>query len=1152
MVDKKPSKLDNLFGKGNKNKTIQDKNKTSNTSTVIGTAQKKPNVEFSLDEKNKKVDQSINDNKTIINQSQMQSLSNNYTISNNNDTTLNQRSIVSQSKISKPQLFSQSIIDVTTISNNDINYSNNNNNQDDDIISNFSTLTITSQSNKISNNFEYLMHKRLLTNCYSFDLDFDKSKNRIIGYFIEVNNANLKLEDTNKFIRDLFKNTVITDQLNKHFSKNRIFKGRFLYTMDRDVRELRTIPTKAINFSYSSDKISEFSNTPINLIKKNEIYKGDDKYFYTLCFVPKIDLSNLSQLDYNLTEEDLENINQSFMNPEDILEQQSLLNTLSLNENKGMKNNKIIKKTTKSNFIEQSQQEVIKNNIKQFINVLIRATFKENNLFFEDNYKRGFVLHTKNNISVYNQKNKNQLASAQITFIPGYKLTSEIYDTNLTAIKVVDKFVMIRYITYLQYYDYIRSQKNRNDFRKLCLEQRNGHTLHTNRKVKIEEVIENCDLRLKFFELSNGQKQSLYDYFKEKYGKCNEVKNLCPVQPVLIQYEKIKNRNKEEDKEHFREIVRELYFPSQLVYIRGKMSFDDFNISQKTIQNAEQKFYKTDNFMKELNISQSMLASENSMFKFNISRFDLKSYKRLKCPEIIFKKNVKADKDTLNKGEILFSNYKPYEKDLIEIKPFIILYNFYDNYDKQLIEPLLNNFYEASKALEIKFKPNKEDICFVNHHREIQDCFDHIINNQELLGKYNTYLFVMINNKSKSIYPKFKEVFYHHQDIWKKFDITPISQCLIVEKFDKTLYTGKGKGNLSTYTTILFHILLKLNQTVYKIDYKNYFNNVSWYDNLKNGKLLLGSYCSGTYNSEFDIFSMIADFDFTSSTESSYFYNYQISQNLKLVSETDFYEAIQTLLKDYSDYHDEGTDNMTKSKITKTVLPRYLVLFREQSQNLKKVIEHEIDPALEKIDPNIKVYIVFVNKSSEFRGYSETIQDNTMNKTSPIQSNESCLEIEKSELKGNSRMQNYRNIANPEIGTIVDEKLVINKNKQIKFNLFSTFNDRSASIPAEYTIYCYRTCKDQVEYMEKKDVNKELKKSEYQAYKKNAIEEDSQFIEIIKMLAFCQTFAGKTSFKTLKIPALLHNALRMNSFIINNNLIKIIKELGKLDYNFSV
>ena len=973
--------------------------------------------------------------------------------------------------------------------------------------------------------------KRVKTNLFNFTY----SNKGVKCYFVEILNSIIVEADKNHFLKDLLKNPKIIPIINNIF-QSYISRGRNFYVNQpnetRNINELKTIP---INFLVKDEETDQnIKDKSLEMIKKEEIFIKDPNYF-SVKFIPKLDLTNASNPDV---------VEKVFDSNTQILNKNI---SLSLNEDKSKDENKTLIDlvTFCSNKIELTPEQ---NNIKQFLNILLKEAYKLNGFKKENlNLKQGF-LFSGHEILAQNVRGKYPENNVPIYFKQAF-CPKVINFSNLTCVQIIDKFVMTRDITYYEIFKEYYDEQSILEFEEWCLKNKNGHTIQNDLHIKISAVKFYDLSKLLFDQKGSNEKISVWDYFHKRYSQLSLIKSqkFVKYQPVLIVEHEIHNKSKKESQMEDKKIIQLNYFPSQLVQIRGKLEGDDFDISKKTIQNSSSKLSSINKFASDLQVKQKF-KNIDPIFNFDLKQVEINPIvKDIPILEFADKKKFTPDK-----GNIEYEKYSPIENEK-SIKPIIFFFDFDDTNNNHINVryKLIQSFIETSSKINIKIEFDNNYFCNLSPDHAEQDFGNYITNlliNSDLLKERNCFLIVFPKKSHSKIYKDLKKTFHYYQSDAnsntsqvKKFR-RYICQCLIIEKFDTDLFRQYGSNKLfhdSTYISIIYQMHCKLNQRVYKIHYKSYLGDERYKDIKDN--VILGSYVVGKFIRG-DVISFAGDIDFSSSQENTFFYNNFLDNSMNKINPF-LEDHVEFLIKEYREFH---TEEKNKNIICFKEYPKYLILFREYSQNIDKIVNSEL-LKLENLKSkyrNMQIYVIFVNKKSELRLFESYTKE-----TKKVDLDETGIEF--SEIETNE--EKLYSIKNAQIGTIIDSTIVRNTERFKEFFLVSTNKENSIVIPTQYLCFCYRTSVDIInEKLNLKEDNKYYDKqviNNKEELLSNAIKKDKEFLSTIKDICFCQSFSGQNSFKSFKLPALLHFAYKMNGFIINN---KIDNVPSKIKSNFSL
>lgn len=1046
---------------------------------------------------------------------------------------------------------------------------------------NYANTGINNESETLKfKNFNLLNTKR--SNILSDKVVLNKFKFSIEGienislYYIDVINEYTKDEEKNYIIKTLFENEKSKAKISKaildKYFKFFIRRGRFIYVYERpsvinqkkeifvyfdtnknneilnifvfnEQNKINNLKTLYLNAEANKDIQSSGINTKLkeeNLFKSGFFNKDNVHNLYLIKFVLKDKLCESLDNDY------YHNINTN------------LLEDTSLDKN--------CFASKVSSIYNMSSNKLI----HQFLNILLKESYNVNN-YTTDKYERskgkalvipGFSEYNK---IVYKAKSNNKSAYNNIQdiiknnygyhFIEGFGLTTSILsnmskNNNIKKsflLTITSKFNLIRDITYFNIYEIIKDNNKYIDF--IFSQNIKGQTIYNSKEVKFENIIFK-NLNELYFEPSNNFKNnsgitfikinpkvSVYDYYVnhvhyKEYFKQNKIE-LVKYQPVLVVLDRIKNRRKlEDDNYELYYHTKELYYPSQLVCVKGKFDFENFDIAKETRVNANYKYANQNYLANELSFNKS---NNNNYFKFNFEKTYIKT-EILNLPELktglkknqnqlnMLNKNTNNNKHKNTKTSNLIDvNGDNCKINIKEIKPVVsstlnnicfIFYNI-DNANSNTIKFVLDTFNKAGKSMNVEIDTKNSAIINTNdknkiyYNKSIDDIFENLVKSKKYIN-YKIYIIAICgkNKKNKEVYTNVKKAIYKRKKIYEN----SVNQLLKFENF----YSNNNAQNLSKYTAIILQIFAKRDYRIWDINYVESLPKEELEVYNKN-KILLGAYIVGFYNNI--------------TYRNKYNEDNNNSSCLGKALTTFLAEDINLDRNDFHYFSNEFDDNyhkvsntvqmqittvLNKYKNQYNYLPDYFIIYRENNQNLNKLIEEEIKQIVEDLSDNkTKIIFIFCNKLNDLMVY----KDNNIN--NKINDSIECSSIKPADLEYNNKCIN-----NADIGTLIDDVVVrpYAKDCIIEFNINMT-----------------------------KDLKKVVKPTQYLLYSKDLdiiITSENYIIEFIKKITFYQAFNGKLVFTPIKFPSVFHQVDRMNKFSL-----KVLGEeltLGECRFNYAL
>ncbi len=233
--------------------------------------------------------------------------------------------------------------------------------------------------------------------------------------------------------------------------------------------------------------------------------------------------------------------------------------------------------------------------ITRFMSSIINRCLEKNNYKKTDSSQRS--LHYKMDPQDY------VYTDSDIYFVSGIKIVTNFYDQQKMLCKAVQKFRMLRKQTYLDLWKYCLENYGRDCqkmFYNFCI-GKEGFTIYSEKNIRIDTVEFNYSPATFYIDQANGVKIPLIQYYGEKY----KFHITDPNQPLFGS----KRYRKTKDKSITEEII---YFVPELLFIMGKMSFDNINVAKYTLLKPQVKFNRTNNIMRVIRDFQNRVFKEKS------------------------------------------------------------------------------------------------------------------------------------------------------------------------------------------------------------------------------------------------------------------------------------------------------------------------------------------------------------------------------------------------------------------------------------------------------------------------------------------------------------------------------------------------------------
>lgn len=234
--------------------------------------------------------------------------------------------------------------------------------------------------------------------------------------------------------------------------------------------------------------------------------------------------------------------------------------------------------------------------ITRFMSSMINRSLEKNNYKKTDSSQRS--LHYKMDPADY------IYTDSEIYFVSGIKIITNFHDQQQMLCKAVQKFRMLRKQTYLDLWKWCLENHGRDcqsAYYNYCI-GKEGFTIYSEKNIKIDGVEFNITPATYYIKQATGVEITLIQYYAEKY----KLNITDPNQPLFMS----KKIRKTKDKSTIEETI---YFVPELLFIMGKMSFDNLNIARYTLLKPEEKFSRTNNIMRIIRDFQNKAMAQKAL-----------------------------------------------------------------------------------------------------------------------------------------------------------------------------------------------------------------------------------------------------------------------------------------------------------------------------------------------------------------------------------------------------------------------------------------------------------------------------------------------------------------------------------------------------------